>query len=190
MKQIISNFSSIQIGSEFEDEIFEGLQIAMKKMKINNTIVLSGLVLKDYNLKTLGEFDFIIISSASKSIIQIEAKRGNNEKNREHAEKQLKRGQAFFAENFPFPSSKKWKFIKLMCFGDSVQKDICEECKPFVLGSNFIRENTIQSIRNEIANQFHSFLETLFDCKNAGKVLIFMEKTLLNTKFGTKKSSI
>ncbi len=66
------------MGSEFEDEIFEGLQIAMKSEKFQNTVVLSGLMLKNGNLKTLGEFDFIVISSASKSIIQIEAKRGNN----------------------------------------------------------------------------------------------------------------
>jgi hypothetical protein len=148
----------------------------MKKMKIKNTVVVSGLMLKDYNLKTTGEFDFIIISSSSRSIIQIEAKRGNNEKNRQHANQQLYRGQKFFEDNFPFPSSENWKLIKLMCFGDSVQKDICEECKPYILGSDFIRENTIQSIRNEIANQFQSFLETLSDGKNAGKFLIFMNK--------------
>jgi hypothetical protein len=61
----------------------------MKSEKFQNAVVLSGLMLKDSSLKTLGEFDFIVISSAFKSIIQIEAKRGNNPKNREHAETQL-----------------------------------------------------------------------------------------------------
>jgi hypothetical protein len=157
------------MGSEFEDEIFEGLQTATKETK--NAVVFSGLMLKDSNLKTLGEFDFIVISSESKSIIQIEAKRGNNQKNREHAEKQLNRGQDFFEQNFPFPSSEEWKYVKMMCFGESVEKDICKNCKPFILGSDFIKENTIQSISKEIAHQFLTFFNTNSGVNNTGKAL-------------------
>jgi hypothetical protein len=162
---------SIKVGSEFEDEIFEGLQKAMRESK--NTVVLSGLTLKDYNLMKLGEFDFIIISSALQSIIQIEAKKGNNKKNKEDAETQLKRGQSFFEENFPFPKSENWKYVKMMCFGESVEKDVCENCKPFILGSNLIKENTIQSVREEIADQFLLFLNTFFDGNLKGKIAIF-----------------
>ena len=144
----------------------------MKKEKIQNTVVLSGLMLKDCNLKTKGEFDFIIISSASKSIIHIEAKRGNNPGNREHAEIQLNRGQAFFEENFPFPSSENWNYVKMMCFGESVEKNICPNCRPFILGSDFIKENTIQSVSKEIAHQFLKFFKTTFDGKNTGKPVI------------------
>jgi hypothetical protein len=144
----------------------------MKKEKIQNTVVLTGLMLKDCNLKTKGEFDFIIISSASKSIIHIEAKRGNNTKNREHAKTQLNRGQAFFEENFPFPSSENWNYVKMMCFGESVEKNICLNCRPFILGSDFIKENTIQTVKKEIAHQFLKFLNTTFDGKNTGKPVI------------------
>jgi hypothetical protein len=129
---------------------------------------LSGLTLEDCNLKTLGEFDFIVISAASKSIIHIEAKRGNNPGNREHAEIQLNRGQAFFEENFPFPSSENWKYIKIMCFGEFVDKDICENCKPYLLGLEFIKKNTIQSVSKEIAHQFSSFINTFSDSNAAG----------------------
>ncbi len=129
-------------------------------------------MLEDCNLKTLGEFDFIVISSASKSIIQIEAKRGNNPGNREHAEIQLNRGQAFFEENFPFQSSENWKYIKMMCFGELVEKGICQNCRPFILGSEFIKESTIQSVSQEIAHQFLKFLNSTFDGKNKGKPVI------------------
>ena len=144
----------------------------MKSEKFQNAVVLSGLMLKDGNLKTLGEFDFIVISSASKSIIQIEAKRGNNPKNREHAKTQLNRGQAFFEENFPFPSSENWNYVKMMCFGELVDKEVCQNCKPFILGSDFIEDKTIQSISDKIGQQFLSFINTIFDGKDTGKSVI------------------
>jgi hypothetical protein len=139
----------------------------MKERK--NTVVFSGLKIKNTDLSEKGEFDFIIISLPLKSIIQIEAKMGNNKKNRDHAKEQLDRGQAFFKENLPFPSSENWNYIKMMCFGESVEKDICENCKPFILGSNLMKKNIIQSVSEEIADQFHSFLKTLFNGSNAGK---------------------
>ena len=142
--------------------------MAMKSEKFQNAVVLSGLMLKDGNLKTLGEFDFIVISSASKSIIHIEAKRGNNPKNREHAETQLNRGQAFFKENFPFPSSENWNYTKMMCFGEVVEEDICDDCKPFVLSANFIEANLTQPIAVQISDQFKTF----WKCRkvNKGKI--------------------
>jgi hypothetical protein len=146
----------------------------MKSEKFKNAVVLSGLMLKDGNLKTLGEFDFIVISSALMSIIQIEAKRGNNLGNRTHAETQLNRGQAFFEENFPFPSSENWKYVKMMCFGEHVHKDICQNCKTFILGSDFIKDKTTQSISEKIGQQFLSFINNIFDGKDTGKAVIIL----------------
>jgi hypothetical protein len=155
----------------------------MNTEKFQNTVVFSGLMLEDCNLKTLGEFDFIVISSMSKLIIHIEAKRGNNPGNREHAEIQLNRGQAFFEENFPFPSSENWKYVKMMCFGECVEKDICQNCRPFILGSEFIKENTIQTVSEEIAHQFLAFLNKITDGNCTGKVpqLRFIFKRILET---------
>jgi hypothetical protein len=144
----------------------------MKSANFQNTVVLSGLMLKDCNLKTLGEFDFIVILSASKTIIQIEAKRGNNPKNRNNAEIQLNRGQAFFEENLPFPSSENWKYVKMMCFGELVDKDVCQNCKPFILGSDFIEDKIIQSISDQIGQNFLSFINTVFEGKDTGKAVI------------------
>ncbi len=151
----------IQIGREFEDEIFEGLQNAMKENKIQNTVIFSGLKIKNADLSEKGEFDFIIISLPLKSIVQIEAKKGNNLENRTHADTQLNRGKEFFEENFPFPSSEDWKYTKMMCFGESVTADICQNCKKFVLSANFVSPaGKIQTISQDISKQFNSLLRS------------------------------
>ena len=148
----------IQIGREFEDEIFEGLRKATKGLNTWNTVVLSGLKLKGANSQNeSGEIDFLIISLPLKAIIHIEAKKGNNNSNRRKASAQLRRGLTFFEENFPFPSSENWNYIKMMCFGESVEEDICDECKPLVLSANFIEANKTQPVAEQIANQFTSF---------------------------------
>ena len=146
-----------QIGLEFEDEIFDCLRKATKDLKIQNTVVLSGLSLKDLNSKTTGEIDFLIISLPLMSIIQIEVKRANTDTTRSSAAKQLNRGQAFFEEHFPFSSSENWNYTKMMCFGESVNNNICDDCKPFVLSANFIEANLTQPIAVRIADQFNTF---------------------------------
>ncbi len=147
----------IQVGCEFEDKIFEGLRKATTEIKAQNTVVLSGLNLKDLNSKTTGEIDFLIISLPLMSIIQIEAKNGNNQKNRDHANKQLSRGQEFFWNNCPFQESENWNYTKMMCFGESVEKDICGQCKPFILSANFVESNKTQPVAEKIAEQFKTF---------------------------------
>jgi hypothetical protein len=129
------------------------LRKATKDNQAWNTVVLSGLKLKDLNLKTTGEIDFLIISLPLKSIIHIEAKRANTDSSRGSAAKQLERGQTFFEENCPFPSSENWKYIKMLTFGEVVE-DICSQCQPFVLSTNFIEKNKTQPIAKEIAKQF------------------------------------
>ena len=134
----------------------------MKQVQTKNTVVLSGLQLKepndDNNMIISGEFDFIFISLPLKSIVHIEVKIGNSNSNRKSASKQLKRGQTFFQDNLPLPVSENWKYVKMMCFGESVDNDICEQCRPFILGTNFIIGNTLQSISREIAQQLHPHL--------------------------------
>jgi hypothetical protein len=119
---------------------------------------LSGLKLKEANSRNeSGEIDFLIISLPLKAIIHIEAKKGNNNSNRRKASDQLKRGLTFFEDHFPFPSSENWNYTKMMCFGESVEKDICDQCKPFVLSAIFIETKLTQPVANQIAAQFQSF---------------------------------
>ncbi len=146
----------------------------MKENKIQNTVVFSGLKIKNADLSEKGEFDFIIISLPLKSIVQIEAKKGNNEKNREHADTQLNRGKEFFEENFPFPSSEDWNYIKMMCFGESVTTNICKNCQKFVLSANFVSSaGKTQTISEDISKQFTSFLQSVTDKK--GNVSLFFK---------------
>jgi hypothetical protein len=133
------------------------LRKATNELKTKNTVVLSGLKQKDLDSKTTGEIDFLIISLPMKEIIQIEVKRANTDTTRSSAAKQLNRGQAFFEENFPFPSSENWNYTKMMCFGESVNNNICDDCKPFVFSANFIEENLTQPIAVQIADQFKTF---------------------------------
>ncbi len=132
------------------------MQKATKDIEAQNTVVLSGLKLKDLDSKTTGEMDFLIISLPLQSVIQIEAKRANTDTTRSSAAKQLNRGQTFFEENIPFPSSENWNYTKMMCFGEVVKEDICNDCKPFVLSSNFIEMNMTQPVAKHIAEQFKS----------------------------------
>jgi hypothetical protein len=133
------------------------LRKAANELKAQNTVVLSGLKQKDLDSKTTGEIDFLIISLPLMSIIHIEAKTANTDNTRSSAAKQLNRGQAFFEENFPFPSSENWNYTKMMCFGESVNNNICDDCKPFVLSANFIAGNLTQPIAVHIADQFKTF---------------------------------
>ena len=148
-----------------EDQIFEALRTATKDIKAQNTVVLSSLKLKDLDSKTTGELDFVIISLPLQSIIQIEAKRANTDSTRSSAWTQLTRGLAFFEENIPFPSSENWNYTKMMCFGEVVEEDICDDCKPFVLSANFIEMNMTQPVAKQIANQFLSFWSSFQVCK-------------------------
>jgi hypothetical protein len=88
-------------------------------MNIQNTVVLSGLSLKDLNSMTTGEIDFLIIS-------------------------------------LPL----KWNYVKMMCFGESVQRHICDQCKPFVLSANFLSLKKTQPVAEQIAYQFKRFWES------------------------------
>ncbi len=153
------------------------MQKATQEIKAQNTVVLSGLNLKDLDSKTTGEIDFLIISLPLMSIIQIEAKNGNNKKNREHADKQLSRGLEFFRNNCPFSEPENWNYTKMMCFGQSVEKDICDQCKPFVLSANFVESNKTQAVAKKIAEQFKTFWKSGNVCK--GKTYIQNEHFIL-----------
>jgi hypothetical protein len=109
-------------------------------------------------MTTLGEFDFIVISLPLKSIIHIEAKAGYHKSSRRSASEQLESGLTFFKEKLPLPATENWKYIKMMCFGEFLDNEVCVQCRPFILGTNFIIENTLQSISREIAHQLHPLL--------------------------------
>ncbi len=54
-----------------EDKVFESLRQALDGIKAKNTVVFSGLKLKEKNSKTTGEIDFLIISPQYKAVVQV-----------------------------------------------------------------------------------------------------------------------
>jgi hypothetical protein len=166
------------------------LRKATADVNAQNTVVLSGLKLKDLDSKTTGEIDFLIISLPLQSIIHIEVKRANTDATRSSASTQLKRGLAFFEKHFPFPSSENWNYTKMMCFGESVAKDICDDCKPFVLSANFIEMNMTQPVAKQIADQFISFWRSYEICQGKLTELIatYTISWLLNEFYSTIQS--
>ncbi len=54
-----------------EDKVFESLRHALNGVKAKNTVVLSGLKLKEKNLQITGEIDFLIISLQCKAVLQV-----------------------------------------------------------------------------------------------------------------------
>jgi hypothetical protein len=59
-----------------------------------------------------------------------------------------------------------------MCFGELVNKEVCQNCKPFILGSDFIKNKNTKSISDKIGQQFLSFINTIFGGKDTGKAVI------------------
>ncbi len=61
-----------QIGKELEHEVFEGFRLALSKIQAKNTVVFTGLKLRDGDSKKqLGEIDFLIVSQELKAIMQV-----------------------------------------------------------------------------------------------------------------------
>ncbi len=61
-----------QSGKEMEHEVFEGLRRALDLLKAQNTVVFSGLELKDVDRRNvIGEIDFLIISHQIKAVVQV-----------------------------------------------------------------------------------------------------------------------
>ena len=90
-----------------------------------------------------------------KSIIHIEAKKSYNAAIHTKACQQLDKGELFFKQNFPFPSEEKWNYIKMACFGESVEV-VCQKCKPFVLSFVFGFEGMTQKEKEIIVEEVSS----------------------------------
>jgi hypothetical protein len=107
--------------------------------------------------KAQKEFDFLIVSQPSQTIIHIEVKRTCTKNDLDKAKKQLKNGLKMFQETIPFPEKVNWKYIRVMYFafaqrggniktnkeepnssdpptGDKPFENKCLKCKNFIIG--------------------------------------------------------
>ncbi len=60
-----------QVGKEFEDLFFQSIRHALQELEVKNTVVFSGLKLKEYRSRNIGEIDFLIVSQQLKAVIQV-----------------------------------------------------------------------------------------------------------------------
>ncbi len=85
------------------------------------------------------EFDFLIVSQPSQTVIHIEVKKKYCKNQFDSASKQLQNGLQMFQENIPFPGKVKWKYIKVIYFGfdenEQPFENKCLKCKNFIIGS-------------------------------------------------------
>ncbi len=84
--------------------------------------------------RTVGEYDFWIISYPLRTIVQIEAKRSNASKARKSAKIQLEKGFDFLRSKISLPEQENWKFVKSIWFDDTTdQTNVCKSCSTLVL---------------------------------------------------------
>ena len=144
--------AAIKGGME-EESVYNKLRDCLKKNNVKNTVVINGWKDNGSKTRTQKEFDFLIVSQPSQTVIHIEVKRTCSDSNMKSATKQLENGLKMFQETVPFPKSQSWNYIRVIYFGlarkvmpsegDSSShnkeekpfKNKCLDCKNFIIGT-------------------------------------------------------
>ena len=128
-------------GLEMEKHFYDRLKDLLTTVRASNVTVISGLEGKEGKTTTF-ELDFLIIVGNSKTIIQVEAKAGLNEKQKKKVEEQFHNGLSFFKRTGRFKPGDGWRYLKVI-FTQVVSPNtnICDCCKQFILDSSSNLEN-------------------------------------------------
>ena len=106
--------------------------------KYRNVIIFAGW--EDQGIssrKVQREFDFLIISALSRTLIHIEVKGTYSTEYFKTASSQLQKGFLMFSEKFSFPAEKGWKYVKAIYFEKILNPGkMCEDCQKFVFTSD------------------------------------------------------
>ena len=140
LKELKKHDSNL-LGAEEEELLFNKLQSTLTKAGVKNTVVINGWEFRYSKKKTMGEFDFVIVSEPLKRIIHIEVKSSYSTLNQEKGSEQLKKLLDFAMENLPFPEEEGWNYNRFLYFGRGKERQIpvketintCPECQLFVL---------------------------------------------------------
>jgi hypothetical protein len=100
-----------------EEIVYNKLRECLTENKVKNTVVINGWKDNGSRDRTQKEFDFLIVSQPSQTIIHIEVKKTCSNKQFKSASEQLESGLQMFQETIPFPGIVKWKYIKVIYFG-------------------------------------------------------------------------
>ena len=136
-----------------EEIVYNKLRECLKESKAKNTVLINGWKDNGNKERTQKEFDFLIISQTSQTIIHIEVKKTCSESQLKSATKQLHNGLQMFQATIPFPRSQNWKYARVIYFelaekgkepeGHSLSfiketsfENQCGKCKNFIIGPN------------------------------------------------------
>jgi hypothetical protein len=153
------------VGDMIEENVYDKLRECLKNNNVKNTVVINGwkdegsrnLEKTDPLYRAQKEFDFLIVSQPSQTIIHIEVKRTCTKIDLDKAKQQLNNGLKMFQETIPFPEKVNWKYVRVMYFafaqrggnvktnkkepnssdpptGDQPFENKCLKCKNFIIG--------------------------------------------------------
>jgi hypothetical protein len=148
-----------------EENVYDKLRKCLRNNNVKNTVVINGwkdegsgnLAKNDPLYRAQKEFDFLIVSQPSQTIIHIEVKRTCTQNDFDKAKQQLENGLKMFQETIPFPEEVNWKYIRVVYFafaqrggkvnrnkkkpnssdpptGDKPFENKCLKCKNFIIG--------------------------------------------------------
>ena len=125
-------------GSIQEEIVYNKLRDSLKENKVKQTVLMYGWKDNGSRDRTQKEFDFLIVSQPSQTIIHIEVKRTCCDSQFRSASTQLNNGLQMFEKCIPFPGIVKWKYVKVVYFGFAANKqpfqNKCLHCKNFIIG--------------------------------------------------------
>jgi hypothetical protein len=124
-----------------EEIVYNKLRHCLKENKAKNTVLINGWKDNGNKERTQKEFDFLIVSQPSQTIIHIEVKKTCSESQLKSATKQLHNGLQMFQATIPFPRSQNWKYARVIYFGlaenfmkEKSFENRCGKCKNFIIG--------------------------------------------------------
>jgi hypothetical protein len=121
-----------------EEAVYNKLRKCLKENKVKNTVLINGWKDNGGKDRTQKEFDFLIVSQPSQTIIHIEVKKTCSQSQFKSASLQLENGLKMFQKALPFPGIGKWKYTKVIYFGldanEQTFENKCLQCKNFVIG--------------------------------------------------------
>jgi hypothetical protein len=199
--------ATIKGGME-EENVYDKLRECLKKNNVKNTVVINGW--KDKGTGQLDEthplfreqkeFDFLIVSQPSQTIIHIEVKRTCSDSNLKSATNQLKNGLKMVQDTIPFQMSQNWKYIRAIYFGFDANKqqfeNQCLKCKNLIFGpktdftlwwkeiTEFLPQETTKRVQGPRDDTYLNVLKFLLhqmykqqDCATTGQLVKLTSQT-------------
>ena len=146
-----------------EEKLYNNLRGCLENQNVKNTVVISGWEDNGGKNRVQKEFDFVVVSQPSQTIIHIEVKQTNSEERIKDAAKQLETGLKMFQEMIPFPEKESWKYVQVMYF--EFEEEISQEVKINK------KEEKEQSSKHRKSKTYVEF-QNKFKCSKCQKFII------------------